>query len=116
MRDRKDDRELIRGLLNRGAEKFEDGKLEPQTISDVVNLIKTDIALTASTGELSEMTAPRTIIREMTLREIMPDENGYDERLARRISETIVEYHKRPYAGEEGEPGYHPTGEEDTNE
>lgn len=109
VKDRKEYREFIKSLINKGVERFNNEKLEPETISDVVALIKADIALTANTGEMVEQVGAggRTIIRELSMEEILGGGNGFDVRLARRISETIVEHSKRPVTGDGGpdEPG-----------
>ena len=83
---------LIQRLMQRAEEKFRNHELEPQTITDVVRLVQLEIQLAESTDELVKRvdSTGRTLVREMTLREVIGDE--YDEQLARRIAETIVGY------------------------
>jgi len=105
---------FIQAQLGRAVEKFREGSLEPNNVQDVLRLIKAEVLLTDSTGQLSQQVTEesRKMVRELTVREVYDaDGETLDEGLARKIANAIVEHSTTEIIGDGGEDEFGSLGD-----
>lgn len=107
VKDRRQYQLLLKAMIGKGYEDFKAGVIKPATVTDLINLMRMEIVLTESTDDLTRRMTYQgpSITREISMREVITGggEFEYDDEMARRISEAIIESAARPVEGDGGE-------------